>query len=250
MNAEEFTEKFWIDTYVYGEYSSFIKHYWKENDIDIGMQPGDAELMKSAKIDFIAVNCYRSNVAKYAPHDAKQQDYLLNKNGVKGQMVFPVEPGRYALTRNPYVEYTDWDWEIDPSCLRYEMRYLWDHYHLPMMITENGYGAHETKDADGQVHDQGRIDYLREHIYQLGMAIEDGCEVIAYNPWSFTDLLSTGNGMAKRYGLVYIDTTDEEQNAAKSVEELSMKRIRKDSFYWYSKLIRSNGQDWGKEMLK
>ena len=115
------------------------------------------------------------------------------------------------------------------------MRYLWDHYHLPMMITENGYGAHETKDADGQVHDQGRIDYLREHIYQLGMAIEDGCEVIAYNPWSFTDLLSTGNGMAKRYGLV---------------EELSMKRIRKDSFYWYSKLIRSNGQDWGKEMLK
>ena len=250
MNAEEFTEKFWIDTYVYGEYSNFIKHYWKENDIDIGMQPGDAELMKSAKIDFIAVNCYRSNVAKYAPHDAKQQDYLLNKNGVKGQMVFPVEPGRYALTRNPYVEYTDWDWEIDPSCLRYEMRYLWDHYHLPMMITENGYGAHETKDADGQVHDQGRIDDLREHIYQLGMAIEDGCEVIAYNPWSFTDLLSTGNGMAKRYGLVYIDTTDEEQNAAKSVEELSMKRIRKDSFYWYSKLIRSNGQDWGKEMLK
>ena len=104
MNAEEFTEKFWIDTYVYGEYSNFIKHYWKENDIDIGMQPGDAELMKSAKIDFIAVNCYRSNVAKYAPHDAKQQDYLLNKNGVKGQMVFPVEPGRYALTRNPYVE--------------------------------------------------------------------------------------------------------------------------------------------------
>ena len=67
MNAEEFTEKFWIDTYVYGEYSNFIKHYWKENDIDIGMQPGDAELMKSAKIDFIAVNCYRSNVAKYAP---------------------------------------------------------------------------------------------------------------------------------------------------------------------------------------
>ena len=250
MNAEEFTEKFWIDTYVYGEYSNFIKHYWKENDIDIEMQPGDAELMKSAKIDFIAVNCYRSNTAKFAPHDAKQQDYLLNKNGVKGQMVFPVEPGRYALTRNPYVEYTDWDWEIDPVCLRYEMRYLWDHYHLPMMITENGYGAHETKDADGKVHDQGRIDYLREHIYQLGMAIEDGCEVIAYNPWSFTDLLSTGNGMAKRYGLVYVDTTDEEQNAAKSIDDLSMKRIKKDSFYWYSKLIRSNGQEWGKEMLK
>ena len=68
------------------------------------------------------------------------------------------------------------------------MRYLWDHYHLPMMITENGYGAHETKDADGQVHDQGRIDYLREHIYQLGMAIEDGCEVIAYNDSAWVHL--------------------------------------------------------------
>ena len=56
--------------------------------------------------------------------------------------------------------------------------------------------------------------------------------------------------MAMRYGLVYIDTTDEEQNAAASVEELSMKRIKKDSFYWYSRLIRSNGKDWGKEMQK
>ena len=148
------------------------------------------------------------------------------------------------------MEYTDWDWEIDPVCLRYELRYLWDHYHLPMMITENGFGAHESKDTDGKVHDAQRIEYLREHIYQLGLAIEDGCEVIGYNPWSFTDLLSTGNGMAKRYGLVYIDTTDEEQNAAKSVEELSMKRIPKDSFYWYSKLVRSNGKEWGKEMLK
>ena len=94
----------------------------------------------------------------------------------------------------------------------------------------------------------GELDHAAAQTVMPG--IEDGCEVIAYNPWSFTDLLSTGNGMAKRYGLVYIDTTDEEQNAAKSVEELSMKRIRKDSFYWYSKLIRSNGQDWGKEMLK
>ena len=81
--------------------------------------------------------------------------------------------------------------------------------------------------------------YCLKDVYKRqGMAIEDGCEVWGYNPWSFTDLLSTGNGMAKRYGLVYVNTTDQ--------EVLDLRRIKKDSFYWYSKLIKSNGQDLGK----
>ncbi len=250
MNAEEFTEKIWCDTYAYGDYSQFVRNFWKNHDIDPDIRPGDMELLKAAKIDFFGVNCYRSNTAKFAPHDAQEQAYLLNASGVKGNLKFPVVPGRYALTANPYVEYTDWDWEIDPSSMRYAMRYLWDHYHLPMVITENGFGAHESKDENGEVHDPYRIDFLRDTIYQLGLAIEDGCQVIGYNPWSYTDLLSTGNGMAKRYGLVYVDTTDEEQNAATDISQLPMKRIKKDSFYWYSKLIRSNGKDWGKEMIQ
>lgn len=252
MNAEEFTEKIWNDLYVHREYSQFVKNFWKNNGIDPDIRPGDMELIQQAKIDFIAVNCYRSNTAKFAPHDAQESAYILNASGVKGNLKFPVVPGRYALTYNPYVEYTDWDWEIDPSSMRYSMRYLWDHYHLPMVITENGFGAHESKDENGEVHDPYRIDFLRDTIYQLGLAIEDGCEIIGYNPWSYTDLLSTGNGMAKRYGLVYIDTTDEEQVEAQKngVTELPMKRIKKDSFYWYSKLIKSNGQDWGKDMVQ
>lgn len=247
MNAEEFTEKVWCDLYAYREYSNFIKNYWKNNDIAPDIRPGDMELIAQAKIDYIAVNCYRSNTAKSAPHDAEESAYILNASGVKGNLKFPVVPGRYALTYNPYVEYTDWDWEIDPS----SMRYLWDHYHLPMVITENGFGAHESVGEDGRVHDQYRIDFLRDTIYQLGLAIEDGCDVIGYNPWSYTDLLSTGNGMAKRYGLVYIDTTDEEQVEAlsKGLTMLPMKRIKKDSFYWYSDLIKSNGKNWGNNVL-
>lgn len=248
MNAEEFTEKIWNDTYAYGCYSSFVKNYWKNHNIDPKILPGDEELMAQAKIDFFAVNCYRSNTGKDAPLDAEPKLYLLNKDGKKGQLQFPVNPGEYALCENPYVETTDWDWEIDPVSLRYTLRYMWDHYHLPMVITENGFGMHEHVDEDGCVHDQARIDFLRDNIYQVGLAIEDGCEVFGYNPWSFTDLLSTGNGMAKRYGLVYIDVTDEELNETKDASALSMKRIKKDSFYWYSKLIKSNGDDWGKEM--
>lgn len=245
MNAEEFTEKIWYDTYVYGDYSPFVKNFWKNHDIHPDIRPEDIALMKRAKIDFISVNCYRSNTAFMPPADAPAREYGLNKFGIKGEMVWPIVPGTYALCTNPYVEYTDWDWEIDPQAIRYTLRYLWNHYRLPLMITENGFGANETKDADGKVHDAARIDYLREHIYNVGLAIQDGCEVISYNPWSFTDLLSTGNGMKKRYGLVYIDVTDDELVGCTDASQLSMKRIPKDSFYWYSDLIRSNGQNWG-----
>ncbi len=124
--------------------------------------------------------------------------------------------------RNPYVEVTDWDWEIDPIAMRYMLRYMWDHYRLPMMITENGIGAHDVLSEDGHVHDEYRINFLRDQIEQIGLAIEDGCEVWGYNPWSFTDLLSTGNGMAKRYGLVYVNTTDQ--------EVLDLRRIKKIPF--------------------
>ncbi|MFV0255544.1 MAG: glycoside hydrolase family 1 protein [Erysipelotrichaceae bacterium] len=249
MNAEEFSEKIWNDTNVHGKYSNFIKKYWKRNNIDPGIKDGDEEIMAAAKIDYIAVNCYRSNVGKDAPIDAKPQEYLLNKDGVKGNLKFPVVPGQYALAKNPYVETNDWDWEIDPVSLRYTLRYLWDHYQLPMIITENGFGMHETLNKDGKINDAERIEFLRNHIYQIGLAIEDGCEVFGYNPWSFTDLLSTGNGMAKRYGLVFINTTDEQQNNIHNAKEITLDRIKKDSFYWYSDLIKSNGNNWGKDML-
>lgn len=236
MNMEEFTEKVWNDTYVFGTYSNFVRRYWAENNIDPDIRPGDMELIAKAKIDFFGINCYRSNVAKDCPPDTEFTELQLNKDGVKGGFVYPQYPGLYAQAANPYVKTTDWDWEIDPVAMRYLLRYMWDHYHLPMVITENGFGAHEDLGADGKIHDQARIDFLRDHIYQIGLAIEDGAEVFGYNPWSFTDLLSTGNGMAKRYGLVFINTTDDDVR--------DLRRIKKDSFSWYSRLIKSNGSIW------
>lgn len=101
------------------------------------------ELIGQAKIDYFALNCYRSNVAKDCPKEESYLELALNKEGKKGQFVYPKFPGEYALAPNPYVETTDWDWEIDPVAMRYMLRYVWDHYRLPMMITENGLGAHE-----------------------------------------------------------------------------------------------------------
>lgn len=241
MNAEELTEKVWNDLDVFGEYNTFIQRYWRDNEIDPDIRPGDMDLIKSAKIDFIAVNCYRSDMGKQ-PVPGINRDLKFSKFGKRGEMVYSNYDGIYALDRNPYVPRTDWDWHIDPVCMRYALRYMWDHYHLPMVITEAGYGAHEDLGPDGQIHDDYRIDYLRDYIYNVGLAIEDGVEVFGFNPWSFTDLLSTGNGMAKRYGLVFVNSTDEDVR--------DLRRVPKDSYYWYSKLIRSNGREWGKDMTE
>lgn len=244
MNAEELTQKLWNDTYFYGDYSGFLRAYWEKNGITPDIRPGDISLFKSAKIDYFGFNCYRSNVARHSPEGSEERGLSLNKDGKKGGLIFPNYPGLYELCQNPHVETNDWDWEIDPVAMRYSLRYLWDHYRLPIMITENGFGAHESPDADGKIHDSYRIDFLRDQIEQVGLAIADGVDVLGYNPWSFTDLLSTGNGMAKRYGLVYVDATDEQLSSGRLP---SFRRIPKDSFYWYSDLIKTNGRNLQKE---
>ncbi len=101
------------------------------------------------------------------------------------------------------------------------------------MIVENGLGSRDVL-VDGAIHDDYRIAYLRQHIKVLEEAIADGVEVIGYMPWSAIDLiaLSTGN-IEKRYGFVYVDA-DNQGNG-------SYNRIRKDSFYWYQKVIATNG---------
>lgn len=117
--------------------------------------------------------------------------------------------------------------------LRYCCREITSRYGLPIIISENGLGAFDKKTEDNLIHDEYRISYLKEHLKELGKAIQEGCEVLAYCTWSFTDLLSWLNGYQKRYGFVYIDREEEEGG--------TMDRYKKDSFYWYKKVIQSNG---------
>ena len=115
------------------------------------------------------------------------------------------------------------------------MRALYDRYQLPLLVTENGIGAYDELTADGKVHDPYRIVYLREHIAQIQKAISDGVEMLGYNPWSAIDLISTHEGIKKRYGFIYVDRDE--------FDLKTLKRYRKDSFYWYKKVIATNGQD-------
>lgn len=233
LNADEVTQKFWLDLWVHGEYSTFQWKYMEDRGLAPTIEPGDLELLKSAPVDFIAINNYRSNVAAYCGLADTAREIGLNKDGVPGQFVYPKHPGVFQQTVNPHLRMTDWDWEIDPMGLRFSLRDVYNHYRLPLMITENGFGAYDELTADGRVHDDYRIAYLKECLQQVQLAITDGVPVFSYNPWSFTDLISTGNGISKRYGLVYVDRTEADLKG--------LDRIRKDSFFWYQSVVTSNG---------
>ena len=138
--------------------------------------------------------------------------------------------------KNPYLETSDWGWQIDPLGLRITLNYLYDRYQKPLFIVENGLGAIDTLEEDGSIHDPYRIDYLREHIRAMHAALKDGVDLRGYTPWGCIDLISASTGeMKKRYGFIYVDL-DNEGNGTKN-------RYKKDSFYWYKKVIASNGED-------
>ena len=101
---------------------------------------------------------------------------------------------------------------------------------------ENGLGAVDTVEADGNINDDYRINYLKAHIEQMKEAINDGVELWGYTPWGCIDLVSAGTGeMKKRYGFIYVDKNNDGTG--------TLNRTRKKSFYWYKKVIASNGEE-------
>lgn len=131
----------------------------------------------------------------------------------------------------------DWGWSIDGDGLRIALNSLYDRYQIPLWVVENGIGFADKVEADGSIHDEYRIDYMSRHIQAMSDAIAiDGVELMGYTPWGCIDLVSAGTGeMKKRYGMIYVDRND--------AGDGSLNRSKKDSFYWYKKVIASNGSD-------
>ncbi|MCD8120778.1 MAG: glycoside hydrolase family 1 protein [Clostridiales bacterium] len=237
LNAHDLRNAYYLDIYFKGFYTKSAMRYLEKHGLAPEIQPGDMELIKEGTSDFLALNYYYSDCAKSCPEgDGKEIRYSgVNYSGKKGDISgFETHPGFYEMCKNPNLETSDWDWSIDPTGLEYLLRDLYGRYNKPLMITENGLGAFDTLTEDGQVHDDYRIAYLKAHIEAMGKAMDAGVEVLAYCPWSAIDLLSTSNGVKKRYGFVYVDRTDDDPKECR--------RLRKDSFYWYQNVIRTNGQ--------
>jgi len=209
---------FCSDVQVRGEYPYYAKRYFAEHGIEIRMEPGDLEILKEGTVDFYTFSYYSSRCL------------TTHKDGEA------IEGNIMGGAKNPYLESSAWGWQIDPQGLRWALNEIYSRYQIPMMVVENGLGAKDEKAPDGKIHDDYRIDYLRQHIAQMAEAVKDGVDLMGYTPWGCIDLVSAGTGeMAKRYGFIYVNKFDD------GTGDLS--RERKDSFYWYKKVIASNGED-------
>lgn len=206
------------DVQVRGYYPSYTNRFFKENGITLNIKDGDEEILKEGKVDFYTFSYYMSNCQ--SADDSNSQKTAGNvTDGVK----------------NPYLEASEWGWQIDPEGLRYSLNEIYDRYQIPVMIVENGLGAKDILEIDGTIHDSYRIDYLRRHIQAMKEAVKDGVDLMGYTPWGWIDVVSASTGeMAKRYGFVYVKKYDD------GTGDLS--RLKKDSFYWYKKVIESNGE--------
>lgn len=219
-NQETNRIKNWFcgDVQVRGEYPVYMNRYFKENDLQIKMEADDLAIIKEGVVDFYTFSYYMSGCATADAAKAKAEGNLLG--GVS----------------NPYLQASDWGWQIDPEGLRYTLNEIYDRYRIPLMIVENGLGAYDKIEEDGSIQDDYRIDYLRKHIAQMEEAVEDGVDLMGYTPWGCIDLVSASTGeMAKRYGFIYVEKYDDGSG--------DFSRRKKKSFDWYKQVITSNGKN-------
>lgn len=209
-----------IDVQAGGSYPSFLLKQLERDGISLPFCDGDKELLQSGTADFVALSYYNSGCASADP--ARKAEAVGN--------VFPT-------IENPYLEASEWGWQIDPLGLRITLNNLYDRYRKPLFIVENGLGARDSVSSNGTIDDDYRIDYLREHIKAMNDAVsQDGVDLIGYTAWGCIDLVSASTGeMAKRYGFIYVDKQDDGTG--------DYSRHKKKSFDWYKNVIQTHGRE-------
>ena len=218
------------DVPVFGKYHSLAWTYLEDRNIAPDIQEGDEDILKGAHPDFIAMNYY--STATIAASKGDSSDVAARAGD---QQIMLGEQGVYRPSENPYVEKTQYGWVVDPVGFRYTLRKVYERYHLPILITENGIGAKDVLNEDGTIHDEYRIDFIQKHLHQMKLAITDGVKMLGYCPWAALDVVSTHQGYQKRYGFIYVDRDE--------FDLKELKRYKKDSFYWYKDVIETNGKN-------
>ncbi|MER0122562.1 6-phospho-beta-glucosidase [Streptococcus sp. ZJ93] len=211
---------FFIDVQSRGYYPAYALKYLEREGIVLEMDATDGQVLRDNTVDYIGFSYYSSRLTGTLEREGEQ---------TAGNV--------FATLRNPYLDRSEWGWQIDPVGLRITMNALYERYQKPLFIVENGLGAVDHVEEDGMIHDSYRIAYLKDHISEMIKAVElDGVDLLGYTPWGCIDLVSASTGeMSKRYGFIYVDKNDKGEG--------SLKRIPKDSFYWYKKVIASNGKE-------
>ncbi|PST48044.1 beta-glucosidase [Bifidobacterium callitrichos] len=210
----------YVDIQVFGEYPRYLLAEIKRKGLHVETRPEDEATLKAGTVDFVTFSYYMTSCMA-ASTEGLDMAPGNTVNGVK----------------NPYLPSSEWGWQTDPTGLRISLVELYDRYRKPLFIVENGLGAKDVVSEDGHVHDPYRIEYLRDHVRAMSDAINlDGVDLIGYTWWGCIDLVSESTRqMSKRYGFIYVDLDDDGNG--------TMKRIRKDSFDYYGKVIASNGTE-------
>ncbi|MBO0458529.1 glycoside hydrolase family 1 protein [Enterococcus hulanensis] len=231
LQQQQMKNMFCSDVMIRGYYPSYSKSYFSEQGIEISTLEEDEAILRDGCVDFYSCSYYQSICVS-----GQNEGDALGKDKAAGNLI-----SGFGV-KNPYLEESEWGWQIDATGLRYLLNTVYDRYQLPIMIVENGLGAKDEL-IDGKVNDQYRINYLKEHVEALIEALNDGVEVIGYMPWSAIDLvaLSTGS-VEKRYGFIYVDTNNHGEG--------SFKRYPKASYYWYKTVINTNGRVLDSNALK
>ena len=204
-----------------GRYPGYSHRFFREQGISLDIRPGERELLQEHTVDFVSLSYYVSTCAAAKGTEATQAGDLFT--GVV----------------NPYLPASDWGWQIDPQGLRVILNTFWDKFQKPLFIVENGIGATDELVFDAEkgqwtVEDEYRIDYLKKHLLAVEEALEEGIPVLGYTIWGCIDLVSASTAqMSKRYGVIYVDRHDDGSG--------TLARYKKKSFYWYKKVIASNG---------
>ena len=206
-------EDYYLDVLVRGYYSGPILRLIEDNNYDIGYQDGDDKIFKNGTADFINVSYY----------------------GNRTVSAESINDWPKPMVDNPHINKNDFGWMEDSKGFRYMLNKVYDKYQLPIFVTELGTGIHD-KVEDGKIHDQDRIAFFQENFMELKEAIRDGVEIIGCLTWAPIDIVSNASAqMEKRYGFIYVDIDDYGNGTGK--------RIKKDSFYWFQKVIKTNGQN-------
>lgn len=216
IQDDQYSNWFYLDVMARGYYPEYIQRYFHSLGVEVKLEEGDKELLADGTVQFVSFSYYFSQVSTNADGWEKTAGNLI------------------IGKKNPYLKTSEWGWQIDPIGLRVTLNQVYDRYHLPVIIAENGLGAYDALRDEGQIHDPYRIAYLKEHVKQIKKAAEDGVDIIAYTMWGIIDIVSCGPlTMDKRYGVIYVDLDNGGNGTGK--------RYRKDSFYWYKKCIETNG---------
>lgn len=220
---------YFIHVHCLGTYPYYAQRMWDESKVVLDITEQDRQDLLHT-VDFISFSYYSSKVVAYD----ESMYQMANGNIMRG-------------LKNPYVSYSDYDYPIDPSGLRFILNYLYDHFKKPLFVAENGIGAKETpyKDVHGQwqIDDDYRIDFHRGHLLAVHQALEDGVDVFGYTSWAPIDCVSAATAeITKRYGFVYVDRQQDGQG--------SLNRYKKKSFQWIKEVYSTHGEALLKEGKK